>query len=398
MTELNFSNFPIQLNSIGDDDSRFVFSIAKAEIDTDRLREILELLNLDSSLKDVEIKSNENTVDFVYILNSQSKTLSATNISNLDNSQKLILVSNLVSLYKKIDEQPVLVADFEPDNILITPSLNVDILHLGVFDLMPPKIQDSTESFREFKNLILSILSSGNIQTNYKRISNAPFNSHNDFLNEMNSAQNVDGIETLVINESNKLSLIDRRTKTKITKTHLNLLRVFLAILAIVSIGSASYALYLSSQNAKNNLVIKATNDYIINDFQGAISTLKKQNPKSLSVRTQFILAVSSIKLEDLNNDQKGNILNNLSVKSPQNVLLFWISSGRGDLTKALSYAKNVNDPQLILFAYNKLYDKTYADQDMDGQVKQTKLEEYQKQITKYVNLINGKTDSNGGN
>lgn len=139
--------------------------------------------------------------------------------------------------------------------------------------------------------------------------------------------------------------------------------------------------------------IITAEANYIANDYSGVLSTLKEDTPENLPKSAQYVYAVSSIQLDNLSNEQKEMILNNISQKSNENTLLYWIYIGKGAFEKALDIAQNVGDNQFILHAYTKLYDATKLDTKMNGEKKQELLTKYEEAITKYMKLLGGATD-----
>lgn len=116
---------------------------------------------------------------------------------------------------------------------------------------------------------------------------------------------------------------------------------------------------------------------------------------KDLSNATRFVLATSYVNLDNLSQKQKQGILSNLSPKSSENNLLYWIYSGRGDFKAALNLAQSIGDNQLILYAYTKLFDATKANSKINGAEKQQLLKTYQDNITKYYKKVGGSANVN---
>ncbi|WP_430750894.1 type VII secretion protein EssB/YukC [Lacticaseibacillus zeae] len=101
-------------------------------------------------------------------------------------------------------------------------------------------------------------------------------------------------------------------------------------------------------------------------------------------------LASYYINTEHLGSDQKRNILKNVSVKSDQDYLKFWIYNGRGDLKQALSLAKHIGDDQLALYIDLKLLKKVNADSSLTAEQKRSQIIKYQKSITYYLKKLKG--------
>lgn len=121
-------------------------------------------------------------------------------------------------------------------------------------------------------------------------------------------------------------------------------------------------------------------------------------NPKISASGAQYVAAVSAVQLDNLSNEQKTAILNNISQKSNENTLLYWIYIGRGNFDRSLDIAQNLGDHQYILHAYTKLYDATRANNKMSGQKKQELLTSYEEEINNYLEILESETDSNEAN
>ncbi len=65
--------------------------------------------------------------------------------------------------------------------------------------------------------------------------------------------------------------------------------------------------------------------------YASVTKTLKEDTPEELPIGAKYVAAVSSVQLDNLSNEQKTAILNNLSQKSSENTLLYWIYIGKGD-------------------------------------------------------------------
>lgn len=139
--------------------------------------------------------------------------------------------------------------------------------------------------------------------------------------------------------------------------------------------------------------VIKSLGDYASGNYANATGGLKDDDPKKLTAATQYVLAISYVKQDNLSPKQKETIVSGLSPKTTKNTLLYWINLGRGEFGEALNLAKNVGDNQLILYAYTKLYDATVADTTLSGAKKQERLDDYKKNIEKYTKALGGESD-----
>ena len=166
-----------------------------------------------------------------------------------------------------------------------------------------------------------------------------------------------------------------------------------LAIVTVaMGIATGIYAFYVVPKQDK---IIQAETSYIAKDYTAVVEGLKSEAPNSLPKGVQYTLAASSLELANLTQEQKEAVSRNLSQKSSENTLSYWIYIGRGELEKALDIAQNIGDIQYILHAYTKLYDQVNTDSTMSGAKKRELLEKYQKEIDKLQEQLNGSSKAN---
>lgn len=159
-----------------------------------------------------------------------------------------------------------------------------------------------------------------------------------------------------------------------------------------MGIATGIYAFYVVPKQDK---IIQAETSYIAKDYTAVVEGLKSEAPNSLPKGVQYTLAASSLELDNLTQEQKEAVSRNLSQKSSENTLSYWIYIGRGELEKALDIAQNIGDIQYILHAYTKLYDQVNTDSTMSGAKKRELLEKYQKEIDKLQEQLNGSSKAN---
>jgi type VII secretion protein EssB len=144
------------------------------------------------------------------------------------------------------------------------------------------------------------------------------------------------------------------------------------------------------SQNRLQTAVVAAQARFIAGDYAGSLGALEDYTAASLPASAKYVLAVSSINLDDLTAAQKQVILNNVSEKSDDVTLNYWIAIGRGEFEHALDLAQNLGDDQLTLLAYTDLYQATKLNTQMPGGKKQELLDEYAKAIDELTAKLTG--------
>ena len=154
------------------------------------------------------------------------------------------------------------------------------------------------------------------------------------------------------------------------------------------------FAWQTADHNRLQDAVVAAQARFLANDYGGALTELEGFAATSLPASAKYVLAVSSVNLDDLTSAQKQAILNTISQKSDDVTLNYWIAIGRGEFDQALDYAQNLGDDQLTLLAYTDLYQSTKLDTQMAGGEKQKRLDEYAKAIDELTAELEGTSDT----
>lgn len=307
-------------------------------------------------------------------------------VNQLDSYDRLQLAQNFHKL--QLWEHLELVPFIHPSNFYIKGN-RIFIAHRGFSDYIAPIKYTNEEFLNHYRALILYIL---NPKLNFDNLILGKGTLKNNLAQKIESAKTIEDIIYIVDNqvvfeEQNRLAKYKTVKKNKYLI--FKWLSIILGIISIISICSVTY--FSTKEIPQKNRVIAAESLYINKDYSGILEKLKQDNPKSLPKSAQYIYAVSAVELDDLNNNQKEAVLRNLSQKSNENVLLYWIYMGRSEFDKAVDIALNIGDNQYILHAYLKLYEVTKADTNMSGNKKQELLSKYEEAIKKYEKLLGGK-------
>lgn len=127
--------------------------------------------------------------------------------------------------------------------------------------------------------------------------------------------------------------------------------------------------------------VNKADNAYIENDTIALIGALRDIEVEELDKHQKYILARAYLQSENLTNEQKGNILEKLTLSSNEKELEYWINLGRLNVERAEDLAMQLSDDELLLYAYMKEKAQIESDTEVTGADKTQKLEEVQSKI-----------------
>lgn len=277
-----------------------------------------------------------------------------------------------------------------PRNIFLFGE-ELSIAHRGFMNLVVPYVTNEEDFLKQYRALILFIL---HPKLDYERLIEGSGTLQDPLSKNIQAALAPEQIDQMIseqvviqkMKQKKQNQLVNKKSYTVFKWGSLVLLLATLVLGFLVG----NYSL---KEVPTQERVITAAANYIANDYSGVLSTLKEDTPETLPKSAQYMYAVSSIQLDNLSNEQKEMVLNNISQKSNENTLIYWIYIGKGEFEKALDIAQNVGDNQFILHAYTKLYEATKLDTKMNGEKKQELLTKYEEAIANYMKLLGGATD-----
>ena len=101
-----------------------------------------------------------------------------------------------------------------------------------------------------------------------------------------------------------------------------------------------------------------------------------------------YELAYSSVTNERLDEEQKENVLSNITLQTDADYLKYWIYLGRGEAENAVDIARAMEDGELITYGLLKLREEVKADKDLTGEEMQEKLNEIDQEVEEYEKLM----------
>lgn len=309
-------------------------------------------------------------------------------VGKMSTFERLLLAQKLRVLGTFFDTtiQPFL----HPKNIFLLGE-ELAVAHRGFMEAVVPYVADEEAFFKQYRGLILFVL---HPTLDYEALIEGAGTLQDPLSKQLQEATTLAAVNQIISEQVVKQKAKQARDSRLVSKKNYGLFKwgslVLLIATLVLGFFVGKYALV---EMPVQERIISAEANYISNDYAGVLQSLKKDTPENLPKSAQYVYAVSSIQLDSLSNEQKTAILNNISQKSNENTLLYWIYIGKGAFEKALDIAQNVGDNQLILHAYTKLYDATKLDTKMNGAKKQERLTKYEEEIAKYMELLGGATD-----
>lgn len=351
-------------------DEQFIVYLTGTQVNQQEIEFIKSKTNLVSS------EDEEFAFKISYPLSNKEKSLKSLMLEMKSELERLELVLKLKTLSTKNSGYKV--PFVHPENIFFIDG-DLAFIHIGIRDGIAPMNIDDTLALSQYKALTLAIL---NPKISYDNFVNGEMSLRDKFSQALSNCDSFEEVLHLVETKLTKERQKEEAALVKVSKGRYRFFKYAgsVAVVAAIAMG----VLTIIDQKTtipKQKAIMTAQADFITSHYDKTLDDLKSYQPKQLSKDARFVLASSSINLANLSQTQKAAVLNNISSTTDDNTLNYWIYQGRGEFEKALNLAKNIGDDQLTLLAYTDLYQATKLNTSMNGDEKQKKLEEYNKQI-----------------
>lgn len=201
-------------------------------------------------------------------------------------------------------------------------------------------------------------------------------------LEPLSDLESVDDIIAYLDKQRNDLVEKNIKTKKTVEKSKFTRMKIImnvslvLLVLSVVCIGY-TFLKVLPYQKA----VMEADNAYIENNYIEVIEKLEKVKVDNMDKHQKFILANAYIRSESLSQEQKNNLLANMTVRENEKKLDYWIYLGRMETEEAENIAMQQSDDQLLLYAYLKEKNKVETDTKLSGAEKTAALTALEEKI-----------------
>ncbi|MDR0298505.1 MAG: type VII secretion protein EssB [Streptococcaceae bacterium] len=354
------------------------------EIKKDKFEVILQSTQVRLDALDViqhhinaDLVVNEETVKLTYPFVKGTQTLASsirkakTRIEKLQLAQKLSSLGGLSESF----ELPFL----HPEAIFILGDKAL-VGHFGLEGLLSPMVIEPEFFLKSYKALVLSVF---NTRLAYEKLVGGSVVLRDRFSQKIEELTSIAEISEFIDGELIRETAAASQTIAFVPKGRYLFFKVFSGITLVTALVGAWFVFtaYQETQ-PRQEAIIAAQTDFLTANYSQTLTDLQNYKPAVLPKSARFVLAASSVNLTDLTSMQKQAILNNISIKSDDNTLNYWIYLGRGDFNQALNLAQNLGDDQLTLLAYTDLYQSTKLNTTMGGAKKQQLLDDYSKKIS----------------
>lgn len=275
----------------------------------------------------------------------------------------------------------------EQTNELMNINLSMDNLYFdqgaNAYQLVreiDSKQNDEEQLVAEIKALTGNLF----VKEGYESIlaSNGKLLEKNNLLQTLSDVENLRDLKQELALIIAKQIENERQTKVSVDKHYVNKVKrsssiktIIIAILIIVS-GFLG-AIFIPNRTSQ----LHAIDSYQAATYENVLADLHDTNVSTMSPVMKYIMAESTIKLSQLSDTQKDNILYNLSPSVEENILDFWVYIGQDDLDRAYDQSIKNNDAQQKAYVLLLLIDRTQNDSSLKTDEKESMLSTYQGEL-----------------
>ncbi|CYU89101.1 type VII secretion protein EssB [Streptococcus suis] len=360
-------------------DKEWHLDVKRSDVATQELSDLLLLDLHHPQFLQQEMTVDEDTVHFTYYLDAFGQTFE--DMKEKEVSEKLRLSLNVLEL-KQALKLPITFF-VHPSSVFITKDGRAKIAYRAIPEKMVPQTLDAADLLKQLKSYILALFTEHDFMDLYNgALDVVPVP---EFLDTIRKAEDMDSLEGLLQGYFQDKLEEEKATLTRVSRSKHRLYRyatIWLSALAGLLVLPLIYLVFM--HNPFKEKMLDADTAFIKVDYPGVISELERVEVSSLPYTQKYTLAYAYIQGFDLSNEQRSVILNNVTLKSDEQYLDYWIEIGRGNSQEALDLAKRLDDSDLILYALYQQMEQVRENTTLSGEERETTLDELKAEYQKY--------------
>lgn len=377
--QLTYLEKQLEATILLDDGYKFIFQRTKI-----KLKDELELGFIHDVHTDFHTETIVTEDEVKIIIKTPPSYLPFSEIKNKSKMARWILAHQLIKKVKQhsFNRLNMIIC---PENIVFDESLTPYFLHYGIKESIPPYERDDERLLHELKATITSIVAG-----NYPFLDYFHFYKTlklNSIEKEIMNAKSIEQLLTIVEKEQKALEKLEK-TYVSLPEKKWRIHKFALIGLAIIFLPVFIYSLYsMFFHLPKYEAYVQSGEYFIRKNYSDVMTTLEKYDPEDMPYIVQYQLAYSYVVVNDsLQEFQKQNIQNMITLQTDPQYFLYWIFIGRGMNEDAIDIARSLDDQELVTYGLVKLSQEIMADDSLTGEEKQKKIEPLQKEIQDFVN------------
>ncbi|QTN00544.1 type VII secretion protein EssB [Sediminibacillus dalangtanensis] len=338
------------------------------------------------------VEEEADAFQFDFQVNSRRKRWKQ--ILKLQRNEKLRLLCNLGKLESYLSTR--ITVFLHPDNVVFDDNLMPVVVYRGIRGLVPPYEMEESSFLKQYKCFIIALFSK---KYDFDQLYNGSLNDvkETDFQRKVSEIDDLEELHAYLLESYEEEQRKTEKTMSVVPTKRFKLFKQLSIGMIVAAVLLAVPVVYYGLLKVPfQDDLLAAHGEYLASSNSGVISTLEDADPEKLPQQTKYILANAYINVENLSESEKEVILKNVSLKSDENYLLYWIYNGRGDFDQALETAKYIDDPQLIMYGLIKKIEQAKNNPDLSGTERDELVNELQDELNRYREEYNLDSDEAG--
>ncbi|WP_027409951.1 type VII secretion protein EssB [Anoxybacteroides tepidamans] len=269
-----------------------------------------------------------------------------------------------------------------PENLVFNHALEPFFLHVGIKESLPPYEPDEMRILKEVKATVLTLVDGQYRFEEYMKFHETLKCS--SAAKEILQAEHLDALLSILERQMDEEEAKERASM-HIPKRKWKMQRYIFFSTVGVLVPAIIYTFYsFFFLQPKQEAYIESAELFLGNKYSDVITVLEDYPPEKMPYVVQYELASSYVMTESLTEEQRKMVLNNITLKTDPQYLLYWIYIGRGRSEDALQLARTMEDRDLVVYGLLKYREQIKGDEELSGDEKQQKIDAIDKEIEEY--------------
>lgn len=363
------------------ENNQWKLTLPKSQTKVNDVRQLDLMLHPSDFFTKSTVQEKEDAFLLTYEVVKDNKSFEQ--VKKLNRNDKLRLLCNIGKLESFLTSR--ITFFLHPDNVVFDDNLMPLVIYRGVREIVPPFRMYEDDFLKQYKCLIIALFSK---KYSFDQLYNGSLQHAKDteFERKINEITDLNQLKEYLFQIYQDEQRRTERTMEIVPIKRFRLfkqLSIIMTVLAILIAIPLIYFVFIKTPYQEN--VLASHGEFLANDYGGVISTLQQEDPEKLPMDTKYILAQSYINVENLSDQEKEIILKNISLKSDENYLLYWIYNGRGWFDESIEKAKYMDDPQLVMYGLIKKMEQAKNNPNLSGTEREELVNELQKELETYI-------------
>lgn len=363
------------------ENNQWKLTLPKSQTKVNDVRQLDLMLHPSDFFTKSTVQEKEDAFLLTYEVVKDNKSFEQ--VKKLNRNDKLRLLCNIGKLESYLTSR--ITFFLHPDNMVFDDNLMPLVIYRGVREIVPPFRLYEDDFLKQYKCLIIALFSK---KYSFDQLYNGSLQHAKDteFERKINEITDLNQLKEYLFQIYQDEQRRTERTMEIVPIKRFRLfkqLSIIMTVLSILITIPLIYFVFIKTPYQEN--VLASHGEFLANDYGGVISTLQQEDPEKLPMDTKYILAQSYINVENLSDQEKEIILKNISLKSDENYLLYWIYNGRGWFDESIEKAKYMDDPQLVMYGLIKKMEQAKNNPNLSGTEREELVNELQKELETYI-------------